>query len=53
MHKLQETSEREMTLKCVKNNFGYKYEINFQYEAAHDYFQSVEGFLERQRWKRC
>ena len=46
-------SKREMTLKCVKNRFGDKYEVNFQYEAAHDYFQSVEGFSERQRWQKC
>ena len=49
LFKLSQRSEREMTLKCVKNNFGDKYEVNFRYEAAHDYFQSVEGFSERLR----
>ncbi len=50
LHKLSQSSEREMTLKCVKNNFGDKYEVNFKYASAHDYFQSVEGFSERHRW---
>ena len=49
LFKLSQSPSREMMLKCVKNNFGDKYEVNLKYEAAHDYFQSVEGFSERLR----
>ena len=49
LHKLASESRREMTLKCLKNKYGNEYEVNFKYEAAHNYFQSVKGFSERSR----
>ena len=49
LHKLASEARREMTLKCLKNKYGNEYEVNFKYEAAHNYFQSVKGFSERSR----
>lgn len=33
---------RPMTLKCLKNRFGAPYSVQFDYYAAHDYFEPCE-----------